>query len=156
MYKIKKTKIKGEGVFTTESFIKGETVLIGEIVKELEANHSHASQIGVDRFVFHNEIIRTVNHSCEPNCGIRVNPSGAHDLIAIRDIDIDEEITFDYAMRNYTVEHFNIQCQCGSVECRGKITGWKDLPENKKEEYFSWVAPYLIEIDNLVMAKPIM
>ncbi|WP_062057275.1 SET domain-containing protein [Aquimarina longa] len=149
MYIIKDTEIKGYGVFTSKSFDKGETVLVGKIIEELESNHSHASQVAIDRFVFHNDIVRMVNHSCEPNCGIRVNESGAHDFIAIKNIDIDEEITFDYAMRNYSVEHFDHQCNCSSKECRGKITGWKDLPQNKKDEYVSWVAPYLIEIDSL-------
>ena len=41
-----------------------------------------------------------------PSCGISVNETGAHDLIAFRSIDKGEEITFDYAMRNYSIEIF--------------------------------------------------
>lgn len=140
---VKKTALKGNGVFAEEKIASGKTVLIGTIEKELTANHSHASQIGLDRFVLHNETIRMVNHSCNPNCGIKVNATGAHDFVAIRDIPIAEEITFDYAMRNYTVEHFPPECKCGAKQCRGKITGWKDLSDDKKEEYRPWVAPYL-------------
>jgi len=32
----------------------------------------------------------------------------------MKDISVNEEITFDYAMRNYTIDHFPQQCMCGS------------------------------------------
>ena len=47
------------------------------------------------------KLITKVNHSCEPNCGIRLNASGAHDFVARQPITAGQEITFDYAMRNY-------------------------------------------------------
>ena len=144
---VKITALKGNGVFAEKKIEAREIVLIGIIEKELTANHSHASQIGLDRFVLHNEIIRTVNHSCNPNCGIKVNSTGAHDYVAIKDIVEGEEITFDYAMRNYTIQHFPLQCNCGSKQCRGEITGWKDLSVDKKKEYRLWAAPYLLELD---------
>lgn len=36
---------------------------------------------------------------------------------------------------------------CGSKRCRGRITGWKDLPDEQKKEYEGFVAPYLLELD---------
>ena len=144
MIKIQTTDFKGNGVFAERSFKVGETVLIGKIEKELSKNNSHASQIGLNRFVLHNEEMRMVNHSCNPNCGIRINSSDAHDLVAKKAIIKGEEITYDYAMRNYTIDYFLSNCKCGSDECRGKITGWKDLPNHKKMEYRNWVAPYLL------------
>jgi hypothetical protein len=53
-----------------------------------------------------------------------------------------EEITFDYAMRNYSVEHFPGGCLCGSDTCRGSITGWRDLSDERKAAYRGLVAPY--------------
>ncbi len=50
-------------------------------------------------------------------------------------------------MRNYGVDFFPPKCMCGAKDCRGVITGWKDLPENKKKEYAGFVAPYLLELD---------
>ena len=67
--------------------------------------------------------------------------------MAIRDIIVNEEITFDYAMRNYGVDYFPKQCMCNSERCRGKITGWKDLPDEWKNRYEGFVAPYLLELD---------
>jgi hypothetical protein len=124
---------KGEGIFATRSFKTGEIVMVGTIEKVLKENHSHASQIGENEYVFHAGLISKVNHSCNPGCGIRVNETGAHDFVAIRDILDSEEITFDYAMRNYGVDYFPKKCMCGSDICRGRITGWKDLPDEKKK-----------------------
>jgi uncharacterized protein len=146
-FELQTTDNKGEGVFATRSFQLGETVLVGRIDRELDHNHPHASQISKERFVLHGGLIPKVNHSCEPNCGIRPNTSGAHDLVARESIGLGEEITFDYAMRNYSVEYFPNHCRCGSRHCRDRITGWKDLPAQRKVDYHGFVAPYLIGID---------
>jgi len=124
---------KGEGIFATRSFRTGEIVMDGIIEKTLKENHSHASQIGENEYAFHAGLISKVNHSCDPNCGIRINETGAHNFAAIREIIVNEEITFDYAMRNYGVDYFPKQCMCGAEICRGKITGWKDLPDERKK-----------------------
>ena len=146
-FELRKSSEKGEGVFATNFFKAGQIVMVGVIKKTLSENHSHASQIGENDYVFHAGLITKVNHSCDPNCGIKVNETGAHDFIAIKKIGINEEITFDYAMRNYSVDYFPTQCMCGSDKCRGKITGWKGLPDKIKKEYEGFAAPYLLEID---------
>ena len=146
-FELRKSPGKGEGIFATKSFKVGDIVMVGVIKEVLDGNHSHASQIGEHEFVLHAGLINKVNHSCDPNCGIRVNETGAHDFVAMRDISINEEIIFDYAMRNYAVDYFPSQCMCGSKKCRGRITGWKDLPDEKKKEYEGFVAPYLLELD---------
>ena len=146
-FELRKSSGRGEGVFATKSFKVGDIVMVGVIKEVLSENHSHASQIGENEYVLHAGLISKVNHSCGPNCGIRVNETGAHDFVAIRNISINDEITFDYAMRNYGVDYFPKQCMCGSKRCRGRITGWKDLPDEKKKEYEGFVAPYLLELD---------
>lgn len=137
---------KGEGVFASRFFSPGEVVMIGHVEHELDHNHSHASQVGEDRFVLHGGLIPKLNHSCDPNCGIRLN-RGAHDIVARLPIAPGDEITFDYAMRNYTIEHFLSDCRCQAQCCRGKITGWKDLPAQRKVDYRGFVAPYLLDMD---------
>jgi len=146
-FELRGTEGKGEGIFATRSFKTGETVMVGRIEKVLDGNYSHASQIGENKYVLHAGSISKVNHSCDPNCGISVNATGAHDFVAMRDITVNEEITFDYAMRNYGVNYFLTQCICGSQRCRGKITGRKDLPDERKKIYEGFVAPYLLELD---------
>ncbi len=146
-FELRKSSGKGEGIFATQLFKVGDIVMVGVIKGVLNGNHSHASQIGDNKYVLHAGLMTKVNHSCDPNCGIRVNETGAHDFVAIKDIRVNKEITFDYAMRNYTIDYFPNKCMCGSKGCRGKITGWKDLPDEKKKEYKGFAAPYLLELD---------
>jgi len=146
-HELRDTSEKGEGIFATKSFLVGEIVMVGVIKEILNGNHSHASQIGENEYALHAGLITKVNHSCGPNCGIKLNETGAHDYIAIKEIGVNEEITFDYAMRNYIIDYFPKKCMCGSKRCRGRITGWNDLPDEKKKEYEGFVAPYLLELD---------
>ena len=139
---------RGDGVFATRPFRPGETVMVGAIERCVPANHSHATQVGAFEYVMLAGLGPQVNHSCDPNCGVRVNASGAPDLVARSFIHPSDEITFDYAMRNYSIEHFPRQCRCGSPICRASVRGWKDLPEERKQAYHGLVAPYLLEIDN--------
>ena len=139
---------RGDGVFATRSFRAGETVLVGIIERWFNENHSHATQIDASTYVQLSGLAPKVNHSCDPNCGVRVNDRGAPDLVARRLIAAGEEITFDYAMRNYSIEHFPAECGCGSPLCRRFVTGWKDLSEEQRTSYTGMVAPYLLEMDN--------
>jgi hypothetical protein len=154
-YELRETSEKGEGIYVTQSYKIGDTVMIGVIKEVLPSNHSHASQIDEHTHVLHAGLISKVNHCCEPNCGIHVNETGAHDFVAMRDIGINEEATFDYAMRNYSIDHFPKVCMCGAKKCRGKITGWKDLPNEQKKAYEGFVAPYLLEIDAKKVLRPV-
>ncbi len=146
-FELRKVEGQGEGVFATRSFKAGETVMVGMIKKVLNENDSHASQVGENKYVRHAGLISKVNHSCNPNCGIKVNQTGGHDFVAMRDLSVNQEITFDYVMRNYSIDHFPPLCLCSSENCRGRITGWKDLSDQKKKEYKGFVAPYLLELD---------
>jgi hypothetical protein len=138
---------KGGGVRATRGFHTGETVMIGELEGDLPSNDSHATQVSRTRWVRHAGLNPLVNHSCSPNCGVEINAAGACDFVARRSIADGEEITFDYAMRNYSIDHFPGGCLCGADICRGAVTGWKDLPNERKADYAGQVAPYLLEID---------
>lgn len=144
---MRSTPGKGQGVFTTRRFAAGKTVMVGVIEKRVAKNHSHASQIGEHEFALHAGLISKFNHSCDPNCGIFLNGEGGHDFIAMRNIEPNEEATFDYAMRNYRIDYFPSPCKCGAQACRSSITGWRDLPQERKDQYAGFVAPYLIEMD---------
>jgi hypothetical protein len=64
-----------------------------------------------------------LNHSCEGNCGFDDNG----DFTAIRDIQRNEELSYDYALVESN-PNFSMPCECGSKTCRHLITGndWKD------------------------------
>ena len=133
----------GDGVLATRAFAAGETVMVGFLVGALAGNDSHATQVGPNSWARHGGLGPKVNHSCDPNCGVRLNESGAFDFVARRPIAAGQELTFDYAMRNYTIDHFPDVCLCGAAQCRGSVTGWKTLPESRRKAYGALVAPYL-------------
>jgi hypothetical protein len=122
--------------------------MVGFLIGAVAGNHSHATQVGPTRWALHGGLGPKVNHSCDPNCGVRLNEAEAFDFVARRAIDSGQELTFDYAMRNFTVDHFPSTCLCGASQCRGSVTGWKDLPEQRKADYGELVAPYLRTMDD--------
>jgi hypothetical protein len=137
---------KGQGVFCARNFKAGDIISVGTVQKILKKNEPGAIQIGNNEFMLFAGLMSRVNHSCKPNCGIR-EAGEVYELIALRDGKRDEEVTFDYAMQNYSIDYFTQNCACGAIDCRGHITGWKDLSEEKRKEYVDYVAPYLLELD---------
>ena len=68
------------------------------------------------------------NHSCDPNTGI-----DGLNVIALRNIKKNEELTLDYSQfLDENMEPF--QCQCGSANCRGLITGVNGNSVNQREQ----------------------
>lgn len=78
------------------------------------------------------------NHSCAPNAGF----NGHIELVAMRDIAAGEEVTFDYATC-LTTGFGDMDCLCGTSNCRGRVTGedWK-LPE-LQQRYRGYFQPYI-------------
>jgi hypothetical protein len=89
-----------------------------------------------------------VNHSCNPNAGFR----GQVFLVALRPILAGEQVAYDYAMclRPGEDSPFNMNCLCGSPNCRRVVTNedWKmqDL-QQRYRGYFQW---YLQEKINAI------
>ena len=119
---VKKSKIKGRGVFAARDFKKGEVVLPWSVEKvmeeaELEGLSSEekecVSQREDGKYVLFAEPANCVNHSCNPNTEARDNAN-----IAIRDIREGEEITTDYELEG-ALNKFS--CNCASENCRGEI-----------------------------------
>jgi hypothetical protein len=75
-----------------------------------------------------------INHSCEPNAGIRLCNSG-YDLIALRDIQGGEEITYDYS--TYIDSPERLLCSCGTVSCRLEIGRFDELGTHLRTYYIS-------------------
>lgn len=79
------------------------------------------------------------NHSCDPTALVRAvrkeNEAPYIEVIARKDINTGEELTFDYASLEYEVTIAGKECKCKSGVCRGKIHGFKDLPADIVEKY---------------------
>lgn len=152
----KDTPKYGKGVYATKAISKNEPLMVfgGYVLtrKEEEKLPSEIRDIAIqiDRDLVigvtnRNELASTdyVNHSCNPNSGIK----GQISLVAMRDIRKGEEITFDYGtvlFRAKGAPKYELKCLCGENKCRGVITqnDWKikDL-QDRYMDFF----PYYIK-----------
>ena len=84
-----------------------------------------------------------INHSCAPNAGLRFTSDGVF-LVAIRNIDRGEEISWDYST-TLKESNWHMICQCRAPECRRVIGNFATLSEERQEWFRSHnlVAPYL-------------
>src|SRR3989344_4684432 len=104
---VAKSKISGKGIFTKKSFKKGETVFIlkGELKKWIVTNKTTAQAgqnwvgTGKNLWIDPAGIFQYLNHSCNPNMGIK----GKVVFVAIKDIKEGEEITIDYSITEETI-----------------------------------------------------
>ncbi|MBT8068159.1 MAG: SET domain-containing protein-lysine N-methyltransferase [Gammaproteobacteria bacterium] len=73
-----------------------------------------------------------INHSCDPNCAIQ----GQIVFVAMRDIGVGEELTHDWATTDDM--DYVLECNCGSRECRGTVTGKDWMKEDLQRRYAGW------------------
>jgi len=151
--KLTTSRKHGKGLFAKEEMRKGEKIIdllksIGRFLTNEEADKiydkfgDYMLQIDDDLFYAATneselENCYFINHSCNPNCGI----DGELRLVAIRDIKVGEEITFDYAMSESS--DYSFKCNCGNANCRKIITGndWKI--EKLQKQYKGYFSNYL-------------
>ena len=80
----------------------------------------------------------SINHSCEPNCGMR----NATTIVAMRDIAVGEELTFDYAMSDAS-DYDEFDCNCGTSLCRGRVRAEDWQLEILRHRYRGFFSPYI-------------
>ncbi len=122
---------KGEHI----RFLSGEIVALDEIFKRVhegKENNDDPLQIGEGLYIDLDEPSRLINHSCEPNAGIR----GKNELFALRDIQPAEEISYDYSttqLFDWTMER---KCRCRSQNCRKIIGNIFTIPKERLKIYW--------------------
>ncbi len=146
-------KTYGHGIFALEPLAKDELIAVfgGAIYKWdvfttlPERERSLSLQVEHNLFLVPENIGAGdyVNHCCDPNAGL----SGQIALVAIRDIQPGEEVCFDYAMSDAT-PYDEFECACGSVNCRGSVSGsdWR-IPA-LQERYAGYFTPYIQRLIN--------
>lgn len=126
----------GLGVFAARDLLKGERILrfsgarlsFHEAVAKGELQ-CYTLQVDSSQYVDLDLPGALVNHSCEPNAGVR------HlDLIALQNIVIGEEIRFDYST-TMDEDYWEMECRCGSLSCRKWVRDFKCLPRNLRDTY---------------------
>lgn len=143
---VRDSHVGGKGLFIDEPVKKGEKILTfdGPIITWDEAvkrrRENHVVPIDVDKYVDISERESLVNHSCDPSAGF----SGSDTLIALRDLEQGDEITFDYSL--VTADGWTMDCKCGSEKCRGKVSDYADLPEDVKKKYKDITPPWIVKL----------
>lgn len=86
-----------------------------------------------------------VNHSCDPNAGIRFTPHGML-LVALREIAPGEEISWDYSTTMLGID-WSMRCDCRTTLCRGEVAEFSSLPADRQAYYASSgvLAPFIEE-----------
>jgi uncharacterized protein len=138
------------GIFSKRNIRKGETIFIAkgetyrEVVTNLDTSMNHRNAIGVSPQVwldpFESDPLRYVNHSCDPNMGIK----GRVTFVALRNIKKGEHLTIDYSITECdTLWNFKIQtgsnCKCGSKKCRKIIRSIQFLPQKTYLKYLPYI-----------------
>ncbi len=160
----KESQKSGYGLFAKKDIAKNEVVIdfsqgpgrfiSNQEMEELYKKHyDYGIQTGDNMFFAATddgelEAADFLNHSCDPNCGIK----NFLMIVAMRDIKSGEEITFDYAMSESS--DFSMPCACAALDCRKMITGndWK-MPK-LQQKYKGYFSDYLQEkIDKLDKSK---
>ena len=154
---MRNTPGKGSGSFAIERIEKGEIVASfgGFVVSQDELDKyskdrvARSLQLNEKKYLLSGvkpEPGDMLNHSCEPNCGA----IGTSSIIAKSDIQIGEELTFDYAMTDSS-KYDEFDCVCGKTKCRNKISGndWQNQKLQKDyKNYFSSFISKLIEFSH--------
>ena len=138
------SKIAGYGLFSSYKIKKGTKILqfSGDIctTQELKEKYEHeeanyAVQFHPDYYLTPTDNLDSfVNHSCDPNAGIKIKSFGNVELCAMRDIASEEEITFDYSTSQ--VEFWTIGCGCRAKNCRKVVESAEFLPRKRALYYF--------------------
>ena len=132
----KDSPIHGRGLFARVRIAAGTYVIeyVGEklskqpAAEECERGNEYIFSLD-DEFDLNGNVewnpARLINHSCCPNCEAELIDQHVW-IVALRDIEAGEEITFNYG---YDLEDYREHaCNCGSSNCVGFILAEELLP----------------------------
>lgn len=139
---IKNTLNKGYGIFAQKDILKDQLIGKSKAIEIIKHRDSHTVQINWNDHVLMNLPFRLINHSCTANVGIRDNTENAFDFYAVRDIQKNEELTWDYGAAEFESIAFE-KCLCGSPLCRGKEIGFQLSHTHIRKLYGNYYAKYL-------------
>ncbi|MRV73046.1 SET domain-containing protein-lysine N-methyltransferase [Duganella sp. FT92W] len=150
LYIVKESPVHGRGVFARQPIAAGERIIeyTGEIISSDEsARRAEASGGPVNHTFFfsladgnlidggsNGNDARFINHSCDPNCEA-YEEDGRVFIHALRDIEQDEELNYNYALI-YEARHTPaikkaFACYCGAANCTGVMLAPKKRSRKK-------------------------
>lgn len=119
-------------LFTKIAFKKDDLIspfFAGDI---LETPTYLTVQVGHDKHItLRPQILQYINHSCSPNAFFNTTN---YQLIALRDLEIGEEIVFFYPSTEWQMTQ-PFTCNCNQPNCLGLIKGAADIPHYILEQF---------------------
>lgn len=132
----------GQSVFAARRFKVGDVITKfngpilhkGEIPKRYKGEADRYVQIGPNEFMGPSgEIDDLINHSCEPNAGLKFTDAGIL-LVAIKPIEEGDEITWDYSTTMFE-NSWKMRCDCKKPTCRKIIGDFMLLDTELQQKY---------------------
>ncbi|MBP9759290.1 SET domain-containing protein-lysine N-methyltransferase [Candidatus Dojkabacteria bacterium] len=147
---VKSSSIQGKGVYSLKNFRAGEVVL------EIDDTHlvTDPKQLTNEEYESHcdyfdNKVVLMqspevyINHSCDPNTYVKTI-DGIRKVLAMRDIKINDEITYDYSINGDNDGTFD--CSCRSKNCREAYQGnFFKLPKDIQLKYLPYLDGWFTE-----------
>lgn len=129
----------GEMIRAVRALRQGELVffLTGDMV---DAPNKYTIQLSAMQHVLTRRALwRLVNHSCEPNIVVDV---ANRRMVAGRDIEAGEELTFDYNTTEWSMAS-PFECGCGQSACVGLVRGFSHLNSAQRQRIVGRLTSYL-------------
>jgi SET domain-containing protein len=158
---VKDSSIQGKGVFTTDHIprhsVIGRINIVREVTEERPLDpsrgelehHCHWYPDGTTVLV--GEPHCYLNHSCESNTFLYTVNRVSY-LIAMREIQEDEELTLDYSLCNFAGKDFD--CKCGSPDCRGlHKCGFGFMDKSRQAKYLPYLDPFIVQCNSESMQE---
>jgi SET domain-containing protein len=157
-YYINDSAIQGKGLFAKRDISPQECIIdvLGERMtpEEIELDGLFSKK-SANAYRFSKDLYisptghpsELINHSCSPNSYISKIDDELRILAGIL-IPLGTEILIDYSTIVAADDFWEMDCNCGSANCRELIKRFMDLPEAIQEEYKhkNWVPKYILEI----------
>lgn len=133
----------GKSVFAARPFKRGDVITQftgpilnkSEIPEEYRGEDDRFVQIGAQEFMGPSgDIDDLINHSCEPNAGLKFDDSQVL-LVAVEDITEGDEITWDYSTTMFEND-WKMRCDCQKPGCRKIISDFILLAPDVQVRYY--------------------
>lgn len=154
----------GKAVYAAMPFERGSRIIEfrgprihkSRLPRRLTGTSDRYVQIGPDHYMgASGGVDDLINHSCDPNAGLRFTPDGIF-LHAIRDIQPGEEISWDYSTTLYQ-SGWQMECLCGSDRCRGVVGDFNQLADDTRNRYrLLGVVPLYLQQDGFQAAAEVV
>lgn len=144
---VSKTGNLGKGIFAKADIEKDKIIFIvkgtiekGDYNSEFYTEGPNWLALAKNKWLspFDDNPWRYINHSCNPNAGLK----GKVTVVAMKNISKDEQITIDYSITEDD-PYWKMRCNCGQKNCRKIIRSVKFLSPSLFKKYKEYIPKFL-------------